>query len=144
MVSNDEFLYRSVPNSPDCFSMVDGKVRFSSSAFNDRAWKVSVDRAQLVESAEETKFNQTDGVVALLTLDVRAIDSVKQDENGPAYRIDVVARPIEEDKDQGIEANPAHAQVESAPDLANKSRFKKLKEALAQLATRAGWHLEAS
>lgn len=144
MVSDDEILYRSVPNHPDCFSTADGNVRFSSSAFNDRAQKVSVDRAQLVKSGEDTKFSETDGVVALLTEHVRAIDSVKQEENGPAYRIDVIARPVDADEEQGIKANPAHAQVESAPELANKSRFKKLKEALAQLATRAGWHLEPS
>lgn len=144
MVSDDEVLYRSVQNHPDYFSMVDGKVRFSASAFNDRTHKVSVDRARLRQSAEETKFSSTDGVVALLTLDVRGIDSVEQTDTGAPYRIDVIPRPIKADQAQGIKENPAHAQVESAPELANRSRFKRLKEALAQLANRGGWHMEPS
>lgn len=139
LISDDENIYRSIPNHPDMVTMVEGKPRFSSSAFNDRTQKVSVDQASLREYPEQSKMSETDGIVSLITAEVRAIDSVADADSGLPYRIDVIERPIIAGNPDGLPENLAHAQVESAPELSNKSRFKKLKEALARLATNRGW-----
>jgi len=145
-VPDCEVLYRRVPNALEFFAAVPGECRLSSSAFNDRNQKPSVDLASKRVGPEETKLVETDGVVSLLTSDVRAIATLKNegaaDGEPSVYYVDVIPRPIPADVEIGVRANPAHAQIETSPGLKTSSRFKKLKEALAQLASRRGWLVE--
>ena len=146
IVEDDEMLYRRIPTGCH-YTVANGKVQFSTSAFNSPELKPSVDRAKLRESARQTKIDPTDGVASLITVGVRAITSVENLEaNGmrgapPKYLIDVIARPIPMDQISQIE-NLAHAQIESHPEILTGSRFKKLKEARARLATERGWLIE--
>lgn len=144
MVSDDEYLYRRVRNDPQLFSITDGVVHFSSSCFNDKGAKVSVDRANLRNSAEETKFEPTDGIIRLLARDIRDTGPIPNPDGGAGYLIDVHPRPIEAGNPDGLPENQAHAQIEANPDFPNNSRFKKLKEALAILAKRNGWFINPS
>lgn len=144
MVSPDEQLYRSVKNDPQLFGVANGVVRFSASCFNDRAAKVSVDRALLRLNAEEAKLSPTDGIIRLLTKDIHDIGPIPDPNGGQGYLIEVHARPIPPDNPDGHPENPAHAQIEANPDFPNSSRFRKLKEALARLADRGGWFIDPS
>lgn len=147
IVGNDETLYRRVSFGRNLYQIVDGRLRFSSTAFNDAAGsKPSVDRAVLRTGPEETKLLNTDGVTSLVTSAVRGIAVENLTPNGKSlilsssYQIDVLARPIVAG---GTEReNLAHAQIESEPEFLTKSRFNRLKEALAQLATARGWLIE--
>jgi hypothetical protein len=47
-------------------------------------------------------------------------------------------RPIDAGNADGLPANEAHSQIEMTPGPGD-ARFKKLKEALARLATKRGW-----
>lgn len=146
-VENEDELYRRVPNAPGMYSLVDGKLRFSSTAFNDRTQKPSVDRAKLRGSPNETKLAVTDGVISLVALEIRAISIENVDAaegEPPQYSVDVIPRPIPVNNPDGLPENRAHAQVETTPLLASPSRFKKLKEALAILASNREWAIEPS
>jgi len=126
-VADEEFLRRSFKPSD-----VAAPGRLSSTAFNDPGQCPSVDRALLRADPSHTKRNPEDGVAELLTSEVRGITNIEQTgQNGAVYKIDVHERPVED--------NPAHAQVEAAPDFAGGSRFKKLKEALSLLASKRPW-----
>jgi hypothetical protein len=48
-VTDDELLYRRVPNREGNFQLDNGKYRVSSGAFGDRNLQPSVDRANLKE-----------------------------------------------------------------------------------------------
>lgn len=124
-VADDEWLHRSI-NKTQCRDIA--SVKLSSTAFNDRYKKPSVDRAHM-RSAEQTKFSPTDGVVKLLTVNVRKVAIEQPDDNGN-YDVDVWSRPVG--------GNDAHAQIEPKPEMTT-SRFDKLKEALARLAAEHGW-----
>jgi hypothetical protein len=140
-VENDELLYRAVRGKSDEYRIEDGRLRFTVNAFGDQACKPSVDRSGLREDPRDTCFADTDGVTSIVTSEVRAIATVKV--NGPDgnpkidYKVDVHHRPIEksEARPQG---NPAHCQIECDPEIA-RNHCKKLKEALAILATKRGW-----
>lgn len=144
-IENDEDLYRRVPNDPNMFPIVDGKIRFSTTVFNSPDHKPSVDRAKLRSSPSETKLTHTDGIISLLTSEVRAI-SIENRNVGASktYSVDVIPRPIPLAILEGLPENKAHAQIETDPDLASGSRFKKLKEALALMASRNGWTVKPS
>lgn len=125
----------------------DGKLRLSSQAFNDRGWKPSVNRHALMPDPAETKQDESDGVVQLVASEVRAVGGIVHNPNDPpdkhvTYKLDVLARPIAADNPEGLAVNPAHAQVESDPDVASRTRFDKVKDALARLAERRGWVIE--
>ena len=145
-VPDIEVLYRRVPGSREYFASAPGECRLSSSAFNDRFQKPSVDLASKRAAPHETKLVESDGVVSLLTADVRSIATVRNEGAAPeepaVYYIDVVARPILPGNEEGQLPNHAHAQIEALPDLKTSSRFKKLNEALAQLASGRGWLIE--
>lgn len=146
-VDDRELLYRRVPIAGGCYKLIDGRVRVSSSAFNDRGWKPSVDRAVLRTHPDETKENVSDGIVSLLTLRVRGIPIPNNLADGspgipPRYEIDVLPRPVAATDNSQQRENLAHAQIESEPGFISESRFKKLKEALAGLATENGWLIE--
>lgn len=146
IVAGDEILFRRVSNAAEFYHYESGRLRLKSTAFNDPGRKPSVDRSKLREHPSETKSAPTDGIVSVLTRDVRAIASIRNVDVQPSepsvYGIDVIARPVLAGNDRGLPENLAHAQVESAPELATDSRFKKLKEALALLAEKGGWIIE--
>lgn len=146
-VKDEELLYRAVRNDPGReYKYIDGALVVSASAFNDAGLKPSVDRAELVSSPIACQKNPSDGIVCLLTGEVRSIDSIVSNPGScptKSYQIDVIARPIEPNE-SNTAGNAAHAQVEHAPEEMNKSRFRKLKEALAMLANKRAWAIEPS
>lgn len=95
-----------------------------------------MDRAVLRASPNETRSNSANGVVTLVAHQVRTTsDEVFNNQR----LVDVHPRPIEQDNPDGEPENLAHAQIEAHPNFESDSQFKKLKEALARLATEAGW-----
>lgn len=144
-VSDDELLYRSIPQAKlnDYIHHTGGEIRISSQAFSDRGQKPSVNRAVL-DSYDPTKVqvNPKDAVVGLVTIDVRKIDKVKKQGSDGSdlviYKIDVIHRPTEN--------NFAHSQIEPSPEYETKNVFRKLTESLAFLANQRiknhGWEIE--
>lgn len=142
-VENEEVLYRSV--AIECFTLVDGKLKLTSTAFNDPAQKPSVDRAKLCcFNPAHAKKKSAHGVVSLTALSVRQIaDVIQNDKHGqpnPAHEIDVIPDPIKNCPTQMD--NPAHALIVAHPDFANDKVFKKLKKSLARIASQGGWQIE--
>lgn len=142
-VGDDEMVHRSfLPND------VTPEGKLSSTAFNDPYHCPSVDRARLRPDPADTQRGPDCGVAQLLTQEIRAIDTVERTDvpNGQQiaqfYRIDVIEKPVEPGNEQGIPPNPAHAQIESDPELANQKRFRKMKEALSRLADRREWLIQ--
>lgn len=136
-IDDSEFLYRAVRADSDEFAYVGSDVRISASAFNDRSCKPSVDRSALRPNAADAKKSSDDRVVKLLTKEVRSIAGVRVTADKTDLReheVDALHRPITEDP-----SNLAHSQIECSPDFINPSRFRKLKEALARLATKSGF-----
>ena len=124
-IADEEILYRSVINNPQNYKIIDGTIRVSSSVFSDRTRKISVNRGCLQDNnASRTQLRSDDGVLSLITSDVRLIRVIKSPE--AIYTIDVIADPIDN--------NIAHALIISHPDFDNDSRFRKLKESLALIA----------
>lgn len=147
IVQNTEELYRSIKSHSKAYTQVDGQTVFSSSAFDDRMLMPSVDRSALILKPEYSKKSPSDGIAKLITIDVRNSCKIVIDPNakGPLaeYAVDVIHRPILDDPDP-TEDNLAHCQIECAPAISSNSRFKKLKEALARLATRHGFVIAPS
>ena len=144
-VEDDELLYRSVPNG--CFTIADGALRLTSTAFNDPTQKPSVDRAKLCgANPAYTKKKPTDGVVSLTTLSVRQIaDVVQNDKHGNpklVYAIDAIPDPVMDDP--VLPDNLAHAIIMVNPDFESGNVFRKLKESLARIASQGGWLIEPS
>lgn len=144
-ISDEDQLYRSVPAIEGFFKVVDGRVCFSSSAFNDPNYSPSVDRANLRQSPAESKLHDSDGIAGLKASDARGIKVrvTPETPTGPEfYAVDVVPRPVPAENPRGLPENPAHAQIESSPHITANKRFQKVKEALAREATKYGWLLE--
>lgn len=139
MVDNEETLFRRIR-----YEWVDydqGSFRLSSQAFADKGLKPSVNRQRLAPNPAATKHDDSDGVAELVAEEVRKIDSVMQNPLAPpeeqkSYQLDVIPRPIPAGNPEGEPENLAHAQIESDPLLENRSRFDKVKDALARLAER--------
>jgi hypothetical protein len=137
-VLDDETLYRSVRDDRLNF-VCDGQgslTRLSTTAFNDRGKEPSVDRATLRPSGPpSSRRSESDGVVSLVTLDVRAIRAVVTYDNKgkvvQSHDVDVHHAPEDD--------NYSHALVKTAPHAAADNTFKRLKEALCRLAEARGW-----
>jgi len=142
VVDDGEDLIRRIPADSNCYDSSHGALRLSSTAFNDRERMPSVDRRRMKASLDDCKNHPTDGLLLLITNEVRAISLAQTDQKGKPtsdlHKIDVIHRPIEAGDAGGLPANEAHSQVESTPAL-SESRFKKLKEALARIAAKRGW-----
>jgi hypothetical protein len=139
VVEDQEVLFRRVKHEWVAYDQ--GQLRLSSQAFADKGLKPSVNRAALKPNPAHTQYEGSDGVAQLVTLEVRQVDTVMQNAQAPGqpqlpYRLDVLPRPILAGNEEGEPENLAHAQIESAPDLQTKSRFDKVKDALARLAER--------
>ena len=144
-VEDDEVLYRSVPNG--CFTIADGALRLTSTAFNDPTKKPSVDRANLCgANPAYTKKKPTDGVVFLTALSVRRIaDVVQNDKHGKpilAHAVDAIPDPVI--NHPILPDNLAHALIVVNPDFESGSPFRKLKESLARIASQGGWLVKPS
>ena len=145
MVEDQEVVYRRV--RLDWVRYIDGRWVLTSEAFNDQERKPSVDRKILRANPEDSKIDATDGIAQLLTSEVRATSGVIQNPTAPlaeqlAYKLDVIPRPIPVDNPEGLRENLAHAQIESDPTVASRSRFDKVKEALGRLAMTREWVIE--
>jgi hypothetical protein len=141
IVDDAEDLYRSI--RADDYSYYDGKVVFSSTAFDDRDMKPSVDRSSMRTNPAEARISPTDGVTKVLTADVRKSCKIPIIRNGVAvgdYAVDAIHRPIENDPTEAD--NLAHCQIECDPLIDSGSRFRKLKAALATLANVHGFIVE--
>ena len=146
-VRNEEELYRSVRGKlEEEYSYgPKGNLQISSEAFRDRDRKPSVDRAELRKfNPALSKLSDIDGVVSLMTAEVRAIGKVKtktQNEDVVIHAVDVVYAPTSE--------NPAHSLIIVKPEFfGSKNKqgnvFKLLQLALAELTEKNGWTVKPS
>ena len=143
-VRDDEELYRSVRSESEVeeYFLDRGKLIIRPAAFNDKSKKPSVDRAELKGfDPSLSKHNETDGIVSLITGEVRAIKEVKTNTQDKDVRhaVDVIYEPTPK--------NHAHSQIIVDPEFFDteskqKKTFRKLRVALARLATENGWTLE--
>ncbi len=141
-VDDSEDVYRAIRSGSDEYVYIGGKIEFSSVAFADRNFAPSVDRSSMCILPRYAKKNATDGVAKLGVRQVRSICDipVAPDPKGNGeqkFAVDVVHAPIQNhvtDPD-----NLAHCQVECDPTIGNNSRFKRLREALARIATQHGF-----
>lgn len=148
IVEDDEILYRSVSLKRDqCVHDGNGNWRLSSQAFTDSSLKPSVDRACLCKhDPRHAQKSPEDGIVSLLTLDVRNIKDFKQTVNGKP-KIDenrqelMHAFDVIHDPKTTHPENPAHALITASPGYASKSAFKRLIERLARMAGGRGWEI---
>jgi hypothetical protein len=139
IVQDSEELYRSIKSQSKAYTQVEGRTVFSSSAFDDRMLMPSVDRSALILNPRYSKHSPSDGIAKLIAREVRNSCKIAVDPNDPSihHAVDVVHRPILNDPVDPD--NLAHCQIECAPAFSTNSRFKKLKEALARLATSHGF-----
>jgi hypothetical protein len=142
LVDDLEHLYRRVESGRNYCKKENDGWRISSSAFDDRHLKPSVDRASLRDNDPvKTQIDRQDGVALLIASEVRQISKQGLDpepqEGGSklvTYHVDVLHRPEPE--------NPAHSQVEPTPPYKTPSVFKRIREALARLAAKRPWLIE--
>ncbi len=143
-VQDNEVLYRSVRGESvaEEYFFDRGKLIIRSAAFNDRNKEPSVDRAKLRGfDPSLSRLQETDGIVSLIAHDVRAIKEVetKNEDKNTVHTVDIIYAPTPE--------NSAHSQIIVNPEfLGTDSKkgktFRKLRVALAKLATKNGWTLE--
>lgn len=151
-VSNDEELYRNVRPEEEAreyyYHSTSGHLIITSQAFLDRKQEPSVDRTKLKDfDPRNSLLNENNGIVSLITEEVRQVKEVKSDaEDGTeiVHIVDVIWDPNpEEDPD-----NDAHSRITVEPKYLTSDRrgkaFKLLRRALGRLATRRGWTLEPS
>ena len=144
-VKDGEELYRRVRSESkfEEYFIDRGKLIINPAAFNDPHKKPSVDRAELKQFKPSlSRLDETEGIVSLITRDVRAIKDVETNTENKTviHVVDVIHDPIPEE-------NLAHSQIIVNPDYfgtdnKQKKIFRKLRVALAKLATQNGWTLE--
>jgi hypothetical protein len=141
-VYDSEELYRSVRS--DEYKTINGRVIFSASAFNDRDRKPSVDRSGMRKDPKDARKSPTDGITKLIAREIRGTCKISIfDKKGKVtgqHAVDVLHRPIVDSP--GEADNLAHCQIECHPTIENDGSFKRLKEALAVMATRIGFVVE--
>lgn len=140
LVPDTDDLYRSVREGE--YRTIAGKVTFSASAFSDRSRKPSVDMSSIRKNPGEARKSVEQGVAKLIAGEVREACKIpiydnKGNKTGE-HSVDAIHRPIKDDLG-GEPDNPAHCQIECHPTIDNDGRFKRLKEALAAMATKYGW-----
>lgn len=144
-IADEEELYRSVRGrrEDDEYYYDDmGNLVIRNAAFKDRHKEPSVDRAKFRNfNPSLSKLSHSDGIVSLITKDVRAIGDVKTptDQGTKEHAVDVIYNPIpgENEAHSQITVDPAFCGSRNKQDKA----FKLLRIALARLATRNGWTL---
>ncbi len=147
-VLDDEKLYRNVRGNlaeDEYFHHPEtGQLIITPKAFLDREKEPSVDRAKLRDFNPAQSRIPGSGIVTLVTKEVRHIGTVQT--NIPEgttlkHAVDVKPDPIPSE-------NKAHALITVTPeffgsDNKKKKAFKLLRKALATLASKNGWTLEA-
>jgi hypothetical protein len=142
-VSNDELLFRRVPNKPENLKSENGICTVGASAFNSPDRRPSVNRARFLPDPRDTQMDPSDGVLSLLAIEIREIGSVALEPPAVGhFKVLVEPRPIYANNREGEPENLSHAQIETDPPMDSPSRFRKLKEALARLANRRPWLIE--
>lgn len=140
-VEDAELLYRSVRANSDEYKVQDGKIFISTSAFADRNLRPSVDRSSMRERPEDARLNATDGVTALITSEVRSIRNLRVKPDDPkdaaVYEIDAKHDPKLRTDTQP--ENLAHCMILCTPDVTKNHFNKRVKEALAIIATKHGF-----
>jgi hypothetical protein len=97
----------------------------SENAYYDSKKQPSVDRALIREfEPQQTRFNESDAVVSLVTKEVRDIKTIFQNTpsgkpTGAPYDFDVIWRPVEDDPDPKVRDNLSHSQIESDRQLSS-------------------------
>ncbi len=133
-VADAECLYRSVKKD---HCQADPVHKVTSGAFLDPQYRPSVDRAHLRNhDPSRTLQDPTDGIVMLVTAEVRAIEGVRRSAPDVTYRVDVEPRPEP--------GNPAHAEIYLDPAPPNRGAFDKLRLQLARLANKREWAIKPS
>ncbi|MCK1629674.1 hypothetical protein [Bradyrhizobium sp. 162] len=139
-IEDSHDLYRSVKEGE--YTTRNGQLTFSASAFNDRDRKPSVDTSALRNDPREARRSPEQGVTKVTAAEVRRTSGIPirnaAGEQIAAHEVDVIHRPIKDDPG-GEPDNEAHCQVECNPAMDHDKRFKRLKEALAAIASRYGW-----
>jgi GNAT superfamily N-acetyltransferase len=139
-VAAEEIVYRRIQAGRNYKKRLsDGTFRLSSQAFSDPNYRPSVNRAELCNhDPKYTQIVATDGVVSLVTYEVRAIDTVVQnDTHGELihkHNVDVEHVPEPE--------NYSHAEIYVHPDIQSRKVFHRLIERLAQMASQRPWEIE--
>ena len=97
------------------------------------------------ENPADTRFRESDGVAVLIASEVRAIGHIRTDPSDPksdkVYVVDAIHRPILK-SDLEPKDNLAHCQIECDPFVKPEHFKKRLREALASIATAHGWVME--
>jgi hypothetical protein len=136
-VADAELLYRRIPSRQRVVVPLyeyrdDGTIRIYSTAFSNRDFRISVDRAKLRNyDPREVQEDENDGVVSLLARDVRSIVGLVRKTPGGnecQFKIDVEPAPLPD--------NNAHAEISAIPgfDQDCKKFFRRLCEHLVQIA----------
>lgn len=141
-IQDEEILYRRVSAGRGLYTFRnDGTVEIHSSAFSDREFRISVDRAKLCgNNPTHCLHDEKGGVVSLLARDVRNIeDLARNDAQGRSiqqFRVDIEPVPLEN--------NSAHAEIYAIPPFGHadrKAAFRRLCQRLARLAEARSWEI---
>lgn len=143
-VENDEALYRAILAGSDEYVSTDGKLQFTVLAFSDREFKPSVDRSSICTVPGNARKSATDGVTRLIAHQVRAISNIRVEPSSKTstavYAVDAIHNPILE-SDTEIE-NLAHCRIECSPAVKANHFNKRVREALANIASGHGFVVE--
>jgi hypothetical protein len=141
-VADEERLFRRIRNESTEYKVAsDGSLLLSSTAFQDRNCRPSVDRETLCPSSPPAAWTQEEachGVVWLLARGVRALKPIGerivpgQPKESVSHAIDVYPDAIL--ATETVRANPAHAEIRPTPEWVTKSAFRRFLEHLSQLA----------
>lgn len=146
-VADQEKVYRRVRQivaGQVCYHTDGDRVNFSQAAFNDPAQEPSLDRARLRPDPQLCRLSAEDGIVALQATAIRGVGPISKMAGKKPAR-DSQGRPISYDVDVVSDphfGNCSHAVVVAVPGSIGGSAFKRLKDALARLASDAGWTVE--
>lgn len=142
VVQDAEILYRRISAGRDLYTLrEDGSIEIRSSAFCDREFRISVDRAMLCGyNPRYTLLGKNGGVISLLARDVRNTEGLtRNDQHGRAiqqFAIEIDPVPLEN--------NPAHAEIYAIPPFTRadrKAAFRRLCQRLAYLAEARAWEI---
>ncbi len=138
-VVDEEVLYRCVKHGKNLKKMQpDGTFRLSTQAFADPYNRPSVNRAALCSNdPKSTQFEPEDGVVSVITYDVRLTESVVQKDKErivKRFQVDVEHVPVPE--------NYSHAEIFIDPTSQSRGVILRFMERLAYLANQRPWEIE--
>ena len=143
-VEDEEALYRAIRSGSGEYVRAEGALRFTVLAFADRECKPSIDRSSIRTDPTGARKGGTDGVTKLITHEARAICDIKvaPEKRGDTavYAIDAIHDPIEASDAEA--ENQAHCRIVCAPEVKINHFNKRVREALANIATTHGFVVE--